>query len=169
MKPQCKNRAEVLKQAARCLEEFGEGAVCKYEGERHLLGSSGFRFDQHPSLYEFPLAKIEGKWVWRDSVGIFYFGSLCSITEDGKLDKDGRKFISWSNPHLSWNPPTPPKRTVLVNGEEMPLPTEKKGAGNWPTPDDNWMSIRGRVFVFNTKADKNKWYDKLCSLFEGKP
>ncbi len=82
-----------------------------YQGNR---GDNGVpKFTQDPGSYEFSVAILEGKPVFfGDTIYNKRLGSCHTVT-DGTHISD----VCWSG--YSWNPP---KKTFLMNGEELPCP-----------------------------------------------
>jgi hypothetical protein len=107
--------------------------------------------DKHPSFkqnvaWRVSLATVEGKPVFSGDKG------WCKLTNEEIIVEDG--FIRlWLERNFIWNLP---KRTVVVNGTELPL------------PDGCFQDFPIKIpFYFRSFADAQKWSDKISSLLCG--
>lgn len=105
-------------------------------------------FSEDPDSYEFAVAILEDKPVF---VGDKVYANNCTLalTVEGRSEQNGYIFVgnctNYDISILSWNPP---KKTFMLNGEELPRPVK---TGNY--------SFSLGVFTnysFNKQEDCNK-------------
>jgi len=157
--PQCKTIADLHREWARVLD-MCEGTVVKPECTQKCVGG-GITTHDDPSLsgtpefYEFPIAIVEGKLVWRGDE--LYYGSrkyVATGRENRLVWLDGDSTGGSANPdELSWNPP---RKTITINGEQIIAPLKT-------FYDDNGEGDFDAILSFNSAKERDAFKNSLES------
>lgn len=100
------------------------GTCCDFNGNRN---PGTFTFSENPDCYKFAVAILEDKPVF---VGDKVYANNCTsaLTVEGISKQKGYVFfgncVNYDISILSWNPP---KKTFMLNGEELPCPDGNRG------------------------------------------
>jgi len=120
------------------------------------------------SSYGFAVAILEGKPVF---VGDKVYANNCTsaLTVEGISKQRGYVFVgncvNYDISILSWNPP---KKTFMLNGEELPCP-DKVEEGSFIVIDAGICDgyDRSGKFYFSKLDDRNKVADAIIKLLKG--
>jgi len=124
--PQCKTKADLYRQWARVLEmiectEFKQESFWKFLGNRKLVSPD---FSGSPSSYEFAIAIVEGRPVFRgdelycNDTKVIADGVAAAFGCEMRVKFPEGMILSVNTARFSWNPPKP-KTISLI---DMPIP-----------------------------------------------
>lgn len=143
-------RSDLFREYARVIDmcegtEVDPSRCVKVDGkEWGRIAIRGIKFDSLPESYDFALAIVEGKPVFKG---------------DEVYLKDGRKYdwdVVWMGQivhHLTWTKP----RTFTLNGEVLPCPRAKEEL-NWS------FGVGSRAFHFDSMEKRDQVLNAILKM-----
>lgn len=146
-------RSDLFREYARVIDMCEGTSVAvedgiKYRGKlmSEIVDEELSLFVHHPEQYEFALAILEGKPVFKGDEVYFDNNRGAFKWDFGDMVTDYIEVLTWAKP-----------RTFTLNGEVLPCPREKQ--------DINWsFNLESRLFYFDSAAERDKVRDAILRM-----